>query len=230
MELDNQQLHSEEDILEKLISRFNEGNHSAWKFIMESYSERMITVGIHIQLSLQMDIDVAQAEDITQEAWTILYGRCLEQKNHFDNIGQIIKWIRETQGYLLKNHRRKASTRYEKPIQEDDNGETLLPSEVLEQQNPRPVEDTMIRREDSSHVWSIFDQMLGEFDTTDQEIITRRIILDEAPRSIAQSVGKPIDHVYRVTERARIKLKNYGEAESLFRQMAEIVKSRPKKK
>ena len=64
---DNQNL--QDDLVNDLIKRFNDGEENAWKFIMDSYWERMITVGIHTQLSLHMDIDVAQAEDITQDAW-----------------------------------------------------------------------------------------------------------------------------------------------------------------
>src|SRR5215510_362121 len=137
----NDNKYLQDDLVNDLIKRFNDGDENAWKFIMDSYWERMITVGIHTQLSLHMDIDVAQAEDITQDAWTILYTRCLEKKNRFENIGQIIKWIRECQTYLLKNLRRKASTRNEKPIQEDDNGEAMLPQAVHEEKSSRPVEE-----------------------------------------------------------------------------------------
>lgn len=221
---DNKNL--QDDLLEDLIERFNDGDESAWKFIMDSYWDRMITVGIHSQLSHHMDIDVAQAEDITQDAWTKLFGQCLEKKIHFENIGQIIKWIRETQSFLLKNLRRKASTRYEKPMQENDNGDTVLPNSVYVQKSPRPVEETLIKREESGWIWSIFDQMLGEFDANDQDIVIRRIVLDEPSRVIAQAVRKPVEHVYRVTERAWNKLKNYAQAEDFFLQVAELVNSR----
>jgi RNA polymerase sigma factor (sigma-70 family) len=221
---DNQNL--QDDLVNDLIKRFNDGEENAWKFIMDSYWERMITVGIHTQLSLHMDIDVAQAEDITQDAWTILYTRCLEKKNRFENIGQIIKWIRECQAFLLKNLRRKASTRNEKPIPEDDNGEELLPQSVTAEKSSRPIEDRLIKREESGWIWSIVDQVLGEFDKVDQGIIIRRLILDEKSKAIAQSEGKTVEHVYRVTERAWGKLKNYAHAESFFLQVAELAKRR----
>jgi RNA polymerase sigma factor (sigma-70 family) len=222
----NENQNLQDDLVNDLIKRFNDGDENAWKFIMDSYWERMITVGIHTQLSLHMDIDVAQAEDITQDAWTILFTRCLEKKNHFENIGQIIKWIRETQAYLLKNLRRKASTRNEKPMQEDDNGEAVLPQPVNDEKSIRPVEERVIRREESGWIWSIVDQVLGEFDNVDQSIVIRRLIMDEKSNAIAQSEGKSVEHVYRVTERAWAKLKNYAHAESFFLRVAEMAKRR----
>ncbi|MDQ7024035.1 MAG: hypothetical protein Q9P01_01210 [Anaerolineae bacterium] len=228
--MSNHNSNLQDDLFEDLIKRFNNGDEGAWKFIMDSYQEQMITVGIHSQLSLQMDIDVAQAEDVTQEAWIITYGRCVEKdtekKIRFEHIGQIIKWIRETQKFLLQNLRRKAATRYEKPMQENDNGETVLPHSVYEKKGTRPVEESLIKREESGWVWAIFDQMLGEFNEADQDIISRRLVLNEKSSVVAQAVRQPVDHVYRVTEQAKNKLKSYGQADDFFIQVAELVKSR----
>ena len=68
--------------------------------------------------------------------------------------------------------------------------------------------------------------MLGEFDKTDQDIIVRRLILDEKSNAIALSENTSVEHVYRVTERAWSKLKNYAHAESFFLQVAELAKRR----
>jgi RNA polymerase sigma factor (sigma-70 family) len=210
----------QDDLLNDIIKRFNEGDEGAWKFIMDSYRDRMVTSAIDIQLSLRLDIDVAQAEDITQDAWSRLYAVCMKKHDsRFEHIGQIIKWIRVTQRYLLKNLSRKASVQRERPILTDDNGETIHPLPI---QRRRPVEDHVIEREESSWIWSIVDQVLGEFDEVDQDIIIRRIVNDDPSRMIASSVGKPVEHVYRVTERAWQKLKSYGQAETFFLQVASL--------
>jgi RNA polymerase sigma factor (sigma-70 family) len=216
----------QDDLMNNLIKQFNDGDERAWQFIMDSYGKRLQAICINSQLTLHMDIDVAQAEDITQEAWVILYSGCMQGKNHFENIGQIIKWMRETQHNLLRNLRRKASTRNEKPMKEDDNGETLLPSAVLNQAAARPVEESVIRKEDATWIWAIYDQVLDDFDHVDQDIVTRRIILNEKSSVIAKAKGKSVDHVYRVTERAWTKLKSYAHAESFFLQVLELSKRR----
>jgi RNA polymerase sigma factor (sigma-70 family) len=219
--MDNPTYFDDEE-MNDLIQKFNKGDEDAWQTIMGKYRDRLVSICISTQLNLHMAFKPDLAEDIAQEAWLKLFARCLEGTNHFDNIGQIIKWLKETQKYLLLNIGRKAATQREKPMLEDDNGEVLLPNHINEQESPRPIEETLIKNQEYSWAWAIVDQVLGEFNQLEQDVVMRRIVGNEKPSKIAHDIGKPADYVYRVTERATNKLKSYGQAESFFRAVREM--------
>jgi RNA polymerase sigma factor (sigma-70 family) len=214
--------HEDDDVLAQIIERFNEGDERAWEFVMDSYNDRMIQVAIDLQYREGMRIDVHQAQDITQEAWVLLYTKTQKFRHNqmtgntddyhpFQHIGEILKYVRTTQHNLLRNLRRGAHYRKVDSIDEDESDGVLSRSS-------ESAEHEYENNEQLTWLQSILDEILNEFDINDQQIVIRRLLNDERPAHIAQAMDVEVNHVYSVTVKARRKLNSYAAVQNFFLQ------------
>lgn len=214
--------HDSDDVLAQTIARFNEGDERAWEFVMDSYNERMIQVAIDLQYQEGMPIDIHQAQDITQEAWVLLYTKTqkyrFNQMNEnngdyrpFEHMGEILKYVRNTQHNLLRNLRRGAHYRKVDAVGDDELG-------VMHTHTTQSAEREYESTEQLTWLQSILDEILGEFNGNDQQIVIRRLLNGERPAHIAQDMDIEVNHVYTVTVKAKRKINSYAAVQNFFLQ------------
>lgn len=199
----------EADSLEQefiLLEQLKGKDQRAWGRAMALYQRRLqVSIGRSLsKYSLPHD----RVDDIEQKTWVTAFKKIdkfkVERKDGFYH------WLCTIQYNMVRNLSREPN-HFSTDAETDDGIERDLPSD-----GSNNVEDQIISRETKREIFSSVNLVLGDLPKHHREIVLRRLLWKDDPKTMATEYGIKIQTVYQIVTNAKKKLRNYLLAPDLF--------------